>query len=457
MDWVLWGLDGVARETLLFAAVGFFIGGFDDLLVDLLWLLRWPFARRLVLTALPAPAPVPPLAVFVPTWREEAVIGAMLHAALSRLDYADYRIFVGCYPNDRATIAAVTDVAARDARVRLVIGEENGPTSKGANLNTMWRALRREDAASGIATAAVVLHDAEDVVHPHELALYAALLDRHDAVQIPVLPLIDRAAPLISGHYAEEFAEAHARVLPVRVAIGAGMPFAGVGCAIRTMALAEIAAEHGEPFDAGSLTEDYELGLRVSALGGRACFARVEAPDGGLIAVRAYFPSRLHDAVVQKARWLRGIALAGWDRVGWGRPLDLGEHWMRLRDRRAPLAVVVLAAAYLALLSWTVASAAHWLAGTSPLPQPAWLGSVLAINLALLLWRLACRIVFTAHAYGWREARWSALRLFVGNVVAILAVRRALDQYLRARRETQPHWDKTAHVFPTDLTAMDAQ
>ena len=95
------------------------------------------------------------------------------------------------------------------------------------------------------------------------------------------------------------------------------MPLAGTGCAIAVPILAAIAAtRQGAPFDATSLTEDYELGLRIAELGGRATFARVRDANGLLVAVRAFFPDRIDAAVRQKARWMTGIALAGWDRTG---------------------------------------------------------------------------------------------------------------------------------------------
>ncbi|MEI9850211.1 MAG: glycosyltransferase family 2 protein [Sphingomonas sp.] len=119
--------------------------------------------------------------------------------------------------------------------------------------------------------AAVVLHDAEDVVHPLELRVYADWLRRFDAVQIPVLPLRDPASRFVSGHYCDEFAEAHAKQLLVRQALGAGMPACGVGCAIRRDMLARIAAARGgAPFDAASLTEDYELGSPSARWAGAA-------------------------------------------------------------------------------------------------------------------------------------------------------------------------------------------
>jgi adsorption protein B len=118
------------------------------------------------------------------------------------------------------------------------------------------------------------------------LAVFDALIEGRAIVQLPVLPLIRRGS-LVSGHYADEFAYAHSVPQPVRAMLGAAMPLAGTGCAIATNMLATIAAERGgAPFDASSLTEDYELGLHVAARGGVACFARIRDPeDGSLVAV----------------------------------------------------------------------------------------------------------------------------------------------------------------------------
>src|SRR3546814_1730305 len=130
----------------------------------------------------------------------------------------------------------------------------------------------------------------------------------------PCSPLTDTllpCTPLVRSQ--DGFGEAHAKQPVVREALGAGLPLAGVGCAIARPALDAIAASRGgAPFDETSLTEDYEIGLRIGALGGRGILARVpEYPGGPVVAVRAYFPATLDAAVRQKARWLCGIALAG--------------------------------------------------------------------------------------------------------------------------------------------------
>lgn len=447
-------IDAIAHEAMLFAATGFLLGGIDDAIVDAFYLARrdWRRGRRLLADI--GQGPHAPIAIFLPAWDESVVIAPMISHALNSIDYPDYRIYIGAYPNDRATISAAAAVAADDRRVRLVIGSHEGPATKADCLNTIWRAYQH-DAAKGEGARAIVLHDAEDIIHADELRVFDRLIAEYDVVQLPVRPLIDPRAPLVSGHYADEFAESHAKALTVRTAIGAAMPLAGVGCAIATKVLAAVAkARGGDPFDADSLTEDYELGLAIAAAGGRALFARIREYHGGpLIAVNAYFPATIEAAVKQKARWMTGIALAGWDRIGWGARFDPSEYWMRMRDRRAPLAVLVLAAAYLALVAWGLSFSVHRFAGlgATVLPIPAWL---VGANGALLGWRLAMRAGFTGAAYGWREALWSVPRAVVANLIALLAARRAITRYIVMLRGGRIIWEKTAHVFPQSVAGV---
>src|SRR3546814_11903033 len=78
---------------------------------------------------------------------------------------------------------------------------------------------------------------------------------------------------------------------------------------------------------------DYELGLKSGAHGGRGIIVRLPAGTGSVVATREHFPATLDAAVRQKARWLTGIALHGWDRMGWRG--GIAERWMRLRDRKS--------------------------------------------------------------------------------------------------------------------------
>ncbi|HWT12530.1 MAG TPA: glycosyl transferase family protein [Allosphingosinicella sp.] len=459
MEWfgtVLAAAEILMREAALFAAFGFIILGAGDLVVDLLWIghtakriFLYGYVPRVCAATVGPPQRPGPLAVFVPAWDEAEVIGGMLRHALAAFGEASYFIYVGCYPNDPATVAAVRAVA--DPRIRLVVGSAFGPTSKADCLNRLWDRMRADEAAEMRRFKAVVLHDAEDVVHSAELRIFDALVERFDLVQLPVLPLIDPGSRWIGGHYADEFAEAHGKELVVREALGAALPSAGVGCAISRGALDRMAAAQDAPFDPASLTEDYELGLKLQGLGGRAAFIRLPAgPGRPAVTTRGYFPATLAAAVQQKARWMTGIALAGWDRLGWSG--GLAERWMRLRDRQSLLAAVILAAAYLALLLWGVLLAAAWLGGYAMAPIPPFLALLLTVNGGLLLWRLAMRFGFVARAYGWREGLRSAPRVVIGNAVAMLAARRALARYLGGRRRATA-WDKTVHAFPSELPA----
>lgn len=449
-------LDAATAELLMFAGVGLLIGGLDDLLVDLLYFALRPWHRRA------APLPPRPLpchfAIFVPAWEEAQVIAPMLRALLARLE-GDYRVYLGVYPNDLETLAIGCGVAERDPRVRVVINPRPGPTTKADNLNAMWAALVA-DRQRGWRPDALVLHDAEDLVHPRELQAFTVAFAQSPVVQLPVLPLVKRDhwwAALVSGHYLDEFAEAHGKALVVRQWLGAGLPLAGTGCAIALPLLDMVAeARGGAPFDASSLTEDYELGLALADLGASAVLARVpEEPGGPPVSVRAYFPSSIDAAVRQKARWMTGIALQGWDRTGWARSWNPLDHWMRLRDRRAPLAMLVLAAAYLGLVCWGASLAAHWWAGTDRPPLSGIERLLLGINGVLLGWRLIMRSVWTARAYGWKQGLLASPRVVIGNWVALLAARRAMVRYLLSLAGRQTGWDKTRHDFPTADAGME--
>ncbi|WP_294394363.1 glycosyltransferase, partial [uncultured Sphingomonas sp.] len=156
-----WLLGVATREVILFAAAGLLVGGIDDLVIDLIWGMRWLLRRvtiysryrRGTVSTLPTPAAPGRIAIFVAAWHESTVIGQMVRAALNRIDHGDYRIYVGTYPNDPETIAAVQRVA--DPRVRLVGGTLPGPTTKAECLNRVWAAMLSDEQESGVPYKAV--------------------------------------------------------------------------------------------------------------------------------------------------------------------------------------------------------------------------------------------------------------------------------------------------------------
>lgn len=457
-DMLATAMGGLYREVLLFAAIGIAIGGIDDLLIDILFGFRriWRdltvYARHPRMTTVTLPPSVNPgrIAIFIPAWQEAEVIGPMLRNALRQWRADAYRIFVGAYPNDPQTIAAITAVAEGDPRIVLCINPRPGPTTKADCLNLLWQAMQTCEASDGALFKAVVLHDAEDVVHADEIRLFDFMIDRFDLVQLPVLPLPGKGRWLtraIADHYCDEFAESHGKSLTVRESLGASIPSAGVACAFDRQMLGRLTdPAHSGPFDPTSLTEDYEAGLRIANMGGRGVFVRMRDRQGGLVATREYFPDTIDSAVRQKARWMVGISLAGWDRMGWhGGP---AEWWMRVRDRRATLAALVLSAAYLALILWALLAVLGWIMPLPPLPPAPLLDLLLWLNLWLMAWRTAVRALFVGRTYGWRQGLASIPRTVIANYIAILAARRAVFQYAKSLWGVPLRWDKTQHRFP---------
>lgn len=445
------GLVLLQHELLVFVAFWFCLGILDELVVDLVWLWLRLTGRSPTLR-LPVGYGAEPLsgraAVLIPTFREASVIGETVAHMLASWPQRDLAVYIGCYRNDPATVTAIAAAAGTDPRVRIVIHGADGPTTKADCLNRLYRALEADEARYGRNFASVILHDAEDMVHPAALQAIDTALVLRDFVQLPVRPELMASSRWIAGHYADEFAESHGKAMVVRGALGAPLPAAGVGCGFSRHALGELARRRmaeGEagPFAAECLTEDYELGLLMSQGNRGGAFLRLRDDSGALVATGSYFPHRLDSAVRQKTRWTHGIALQGWDRMGWGNSVI--EFWMALRDRRGPLTAVVLAVAYLLLVVDGLLLALAWVGMAEAHAVSTALKLMLAFSFIGFLWRAGMRFAFTSREYGVIEGCYALLRIPVGNVIAIMAGRRALAAYFRSLRTGRVVWDKTVH------------
>ncbi len=455
-DDILLFLDFLQKEILLFASLCFLIGAVDDLVFDGLWIfyrLKRKFFvysrhKRATVETLGDPAPDGRMAIFVPAWNEAPVIGAMLERCLRQWKTSAYRIYVGCYPNDRATIAAVAATASSGSeKLRLVICRQNGPTTKADCLNHLWDALCQDEIEEKSNYTAVVLHDAEDLVHPQELRLLAHLIGRAALVQLPVIPRRATRSRWVAGHYGDEFAELHGKQMVMREALGASIPSAGVGCAFARDALLKLSVKtKGKPFDARSMTEDYELGLKLTEGNSRGIFARLRDRHGQLVATQEFFPEKLGDAIRQKSRWIAGISLSGWDRLGWNK--GWRENWMRLRDRKATMAAIVLAIAYVAVILTAILLLAEMLDVYRLQPVSEFLKILLFVNAGSLMWRQMLKSCFVFALYGLREALLSMPRTVVANLINILAAWRAIGHYINQLVGHPVNWEKTAHFYP---------
>ncbi len=458
-------LELAQHELLLFSSVFLLIGALNQLGTDIIWAARRIYLQRIVYRSLPplSARQLPPpgdsgvLAVLVPAWGEATVIGAMLDNCTRswRDSTSAYRIYVGCYPNDPHCAAAVIDAARSNMNIRLVLVDHDGPTTKADCLNRLWHALLADEIAAGDTVKAIILHDAEDAVHGDELHVFDCLISKGGAVQLPVIPVRTPRSRWISGHYCDEFAEAHGKNMVVRAALGAALPLAGVACAIERNLMGRLAQmNNGRPFDQNSLTEDYELGIRIGSIGGRTIMARILDSQGGLVGTRACFPDTLQASVRQKTRWLIGIALAGWDRLGWQG--NIIQKWMLLQDRSSILSAIVLTAAYATIVLSALLAVAQTQGIYRTAPFSPMLRSLVWLNSAFLFWRLGVRAGFVAAVYGPKEALLSIPRSVISNIIAIMAARRATIAYVRHILGAPLTWDKTIHhTIPDTLVRRD--
>ena len=465
---------------LLTAVVGvvFLVSGIDDLFVDICYLVRVLYKRLFVAPRYPAlreqelrVRPEQPIAVMIPAWRESSVIRQMLLNTRSRLDYTNYVIFVGTYPNDPATAREVDGLEEVGARVIRVTVPHPGPTNKADCLNWIYHAIRRYEAVEGIAFQIFVMQDCEDVIHPLCYRLFNYLIPRKDMVQLPVLSLERRWREFTGGHYLDEFAQLHYKDLVVRELLDRSLPAAGVGVAFSRRALAAVAAANrGEIFSTKSLTEDYDFGFRLKRLGMRQIFVKFEVERDlvvlgdaesssrrtrrvrELVGVREYFPATLRSAIRQKSRWVIGIAMQGWSHLGWSS--DWRTNYMLYRDRKPLITNLATVGGYgvvsVVLSVWVM----QWLWPDAyrfpPIVQRgSTLWYMLMINFALLVLRVLQRGYCVWRLHGYRQAALSIPRMAWANVVNFAATVRAMRLYLRYLHTGRAiAWDKTDHIYP---------
>ncbi len=472
-------LHQITQLLLVFTVILFTVSGLDDLLIDVYYWCRqiyvslWirPRHPRLKAEQL-STVPEQPVAILVPAWRESGVIEQMLENTVQTLNYSNYCIFVGTYPNDEETRLAVERMQEEYPNIERVETPADGPTCKPDCLNSIVHGIRHRERLTGVPFQIFVMQDAEDVVHPLSLKLYNYLMPRFAMIQTPVFSLPRRIFDFTAGVYVDEFAELHTKDLVVRERLGHNVPSAGVGTAISREAVEAIAAENGqEVFRVDSLTEDYDFGFRQRSLGLKSIFVRFPIEREvwrrpwwstrerskvvqDWIATREYFPDRFWPAVRQKTRWIIGIALQGWEHLGWRG--DLRTKYVLFRDRKVLLTsqVNILGYGVVALVCglWLRDSLSETPSGFSPLDGlSTWVIALLVLNGAFFVLRLAQRFISVARIYGVRQGLMSAPRVVVGNVILFCACWRALSQYARSRWAGHAlSWDKTDHAFPSD-------
>ena len=80
-----------------------------------------------------------------------------------------------------------------------------------------------------------------------------------------------------------------------------------------------------------------------------------------------------------------------------------------------------------------------------PPPGSPLLQILLWVNLAGVAQRFAVRFCCTAREFGWRQGLLAIPRTFVSNIIAIMAGRRAVLQYVASLHGGRVRWEKTDH------------
>jgi adsorption protein B len=416
--------------------------------------------------------PEQPLAIIVPAWLEYDVIAAMIENMVAVLDYRNYAVFVGTYVNDAATISEVERMRRRYKQLQRVEVPHAGPTCKADCLNWVVQAVLLYEQTNGIEFAGLVLHDSEDVLHPLELKFFNYLLPRMDMVQLPVASLEREWYELVAGTYMDEFAECHTKDMEVRESAAGSVPSAGVGTCFSRRAMVALAIEtQNQPFNVNSLTEDYDIGSRLSQMGMRTVFASMPVEYSmrrkswfGLgkmreyraympLSVREFFPDAFRASYRQKARWTLGIGLQSWEQLHFKG--SLAARYLMLRDRKGIVTTFVSMVAYALglqfLLFYVAALTGLWDVHYPPtFAGNVWVKWLLYANVFLLMVRAAHRIYFVQRLYGWEHGILSIPRMVVGNFINFMAAARAWKMFLLYLFLGQRlAWDKTMHDFPS--------
>ena len=250
------------------------------------WRLVLPFLSRPQPRLLRGPARLPRYTVIVPL-KDEAPMAAQIVRGLDALRYPRDRlqVLVVLEADDHATHAAL--IALRLApHIRVLTCPPHGPATKPRACNVALTQATGE---------LVVVYDAEDEPDPDQLleaaARFAASPSHRGCLQAPLR--VREQADGLRRQFALEYAALFEVVLPALSALRLPFPLGGTSNHFRRETLDDLGG-----WDAFNVTEDADIGLRLSASGstlGVLCSPTwEEAPD----TLDAWMP--------QRTRWLKG-------------------------------------------------------------------------------------------------------------------------------------------------------
>ena len=231
-------------------------------------------------------AELPVYSVLIPL-RDEAHMVPLLRRAMRAIDYPPEKLDIKFVVESRsdATVTAVRRVLDEQT-FELVIVPDAPPHTKPKALNYALPLVRGEY---------VVVYDAEDIPSPDQLRRAASEMDADpglDCLQAELM--VDNArenwlTALFAGEYAGQFG----LLLPFLARLRLPMPLGGTSNHFRTRSLREMGG-----WDAFNVTEDADLGVRLSRLRYRTATLASQTYEEAPISLQAWMS--------QRTRWMKG-------------------------------------------------------------------------------------------------------------------------------------------------------
>lgn len=455
----------------------FILMGFDDFIWDIVSVVQSFFKKERKLD-LKAVFDTPPkmMAVMIAAWQEDNVIEDVISHFIDTTIYKKsmYHIFVGVYPNDLSTVEALGRLEVKYPNVHRVINEMEGPTTKAQNLNYVVKQIMAYEKAHAIEFKSFTVHDSEDVVHPFELRLTNYIMEKRQAVQFPVFPLIQYPTfrnffkNLTTSTYADEFAEHHYITMVHRNASHAFVPSAGTGFALRRDVI-ELFDEYAFlPTD--SLTEDYKLAFELYKHNIHMEYVLDKVPQvtdrtqmhDGYVATRSMFPRTFKTAVRQKKRWITGITMQSihFKDIFKKNGLTLVGRYSLYRDQKAKIGNLIAFIGYPVVVYFIIDLFFVDLPDIYPKYSLSWYLSLMVT--IMMIERLLFRSVAIYKVYGMKSVFFSTffppllpIRYVWGNLINFTATVQAYFERFKnpkkakqkAKQKKVLLWDKTEHHF----------
>jgi cellulose synthase/poly-beta-1,6-N-acetylglucosamine synthase-like glycosyltransferase len=231
---------------------------------------------------------LPVYSILVPMYRESPEVMARLIAHLAALDYPrellDIKLI--CEADDAATVKALKALKP-PAMMEIIEVPASQPRTKPKACNVAMQSVRGEY---------VVIYDAEDAPAPDQLRRAVAMFRESDdsvACLQARLNYYNRDERLLTQLFAIEYSALFRLMLPGLERMGLPIPLGGTSNHLRVNALRAVGG-----WDAFNVTEDADLGIRLSYLGYRTRTLPSLTMEEAPVSLRAWLK--------QRTRWIKG-------------------------------------------------------------------------------------------------------------------------------------------------------